>query len=33
MPDDVYETASAASRRGVPLLDGCVQAVILTRAL
>ncbi len=31
LPDDVYETVPAASRRFVPLLDGCVQAVVLTR--
>ena len=31
LPDDTYETVTAASRRLVPLLDGCVQAVILTR--
>ena len=29
--DDVYETVPAASHRLVPLLDGCVQAVILVR--
>jgi SAM-dependent methyltransferase len=31
LPDDVYQNAPAASRRLVPLLDGCVRAVILTR--
>lgn len=31
LPDDVYKTVPAASRRLVPLLDGCVQAVVLTR--
>ena len=31
LPDDVYKTVPAASHRLVPLLDGCVQAVVLTR--
>ena len=31
LSDDVYLTVPAASRRTVPLLGGCVQAVVLTR--